>query len=271
MVTDDASRATSASFAVMFICATLVEYDAQLPTSTFFRSTTIGIGGCGLICAEADQGARVAPIVKASNVLFSMAGIVPDVAVPRRQGLQRGMSPSAPGPQVEFRYARGADCVAIVALVESAYRGETSRVGWTTEADLLGGQRTDAEDISSVLAEPDVRLLLATEGDTILGTVLLRRESDGLYLGMLAVQPRLQSIGLGRRLLAEAEARGRQEFGARRARMTVIEQRGDLIAWYERRGYARTGQTEPFPYDNPRFGMPKRDDLRFVVLAKDLD
>lgn len=268
MVTDDASRATSASFAVMLICATVVEYDAQLPTSTFFRSTTIGMGGCGLICAEADQGARAAPIVKASNVLFSMAGIVPDVAVPGGQGLQRAMPPS---PEVEFRYARGTDCVAIVALVESAYRGETSRMGWTTEADLLGGQRTDAEDIAGVLAEPEARLLLATEGDTILGTVLLRREPGGLYLGMLAVQPRLQSMGLGRRLLAEAEARGRQEFGARRARMTVIEQRGDLIAWYERRGYARTGQTEPFPYDNPRFGMPKREDLRFVVLAKDLE
>jgi ribosomal protein S18 acetylase RimI-like enzyme len=177
---------------------------------------------------------------------------------------------------VAFRYARATDCAAIVALVESAYRGESSRAGWTTEADLLGGQRTDVDDIAAILAEPESRLLLATQGDAILGSVLLRRERDGLdgldglYLGMLAVRPQLQAQGLGRRLLTEAESRGRQEFGAKRARMTVIEQRRDLIAWYERRGYGATGHTEPFPYDNPRFGLPKRDDLRFIVLAKDL-
>jgi len=180
------------------------------------------------------------------------------------------MSPSAPVPEVEFRYARPADCAGIVALVESAYRGDASRVGWTTEADLLGGQRTDVEDIAGILAEPDSRLLLATEGDAILGSVLVRREPDGLYLGMLAVRPELQSKGVGKRLLAEAEVRGYREFCARRARMTVIEQRGDLIAWYKRRGYVDTGHTEPFPYGNPRFGTPKRDDLRFIVMAKDL-
>lgn len=180
------------------------------------------------------------------------------------------MHPSPSSREVEFRYARATDAAAIVALVESAYRGDASRVGWTTEADLLGGQRTDLDDVAGILAEPDARLLLATEGDAIVGSVLLRREEDGLYLGMLAVRPQLQAKGLGKRLLAEAEARGRQEFGARRARMTVIEQRSDLIAWYQRRGYVDTGHTEPFPYDNPRFGAPKRDDLRFVVLAKDL-
>lgn len=171
---------------------------------------------------------------------------------------------------VAFRYARATDGAAIVALVESAYRGESSRAGWTTEADLLGGQRTDVDDIAAILAEPESRLLLATQGDAILGSVLLRRERDGLYVGMLAVRPQLQARGLGRRLLTEAESRGRQEFGVKRARMTVIEQRRDLIAWYERRGYVATGHTEPFPYDNPRFGLPKRDDLRFIVLAKDL-
>jgi ribosomal protein S18 acetylase RimI-like enzyme len=175
-----------------------------------------------------------------------------------------------PSPELAFRYAQATDCAAIVALVESAYRGEASRAGWTTEADLLGGQRTDVEDIASILAESDARLLLATEGDAILGSVLMRREPEGLYLGMLAVRPQLQAKGVGKRLLAEAEARGRHEFGARRSRMTVIEQRSELVAWYKRRGYVDTGHTEPFPYDNPRFGAPKRDDLRFVVLAKDL-
>jgi ribosomal protein S18 acetylase RimI-like enzyme len=180
------------------------------------------------------------------------------------------MHSSPSSSEVEFRYATAPDGVAIVALVESAYRGESSREGWTTEADLLGGQRTDVADVAASIADPEARLLLATEGDAIVGSVLLRREPDGLYLGMLAVRPQLQAKGLGRRLLAEAEARGRQEFGARRSRMTVIEQRSDLIAWYKRRGYVDTGHTEPFPYDNPRFGAPKRDDLRFVVLAKDL-
>jgi ribosomal protein S18 acetylase RimI-like enzyme len=180
------------------------------------------------------------------------------------------MAPDTSSPELTFRYAQATDCAAIVALVESAYRGEASRAGWTTEADLLGGQRTDAADIASILAEPDARLLLATQGDAILGSVLLRRDPEGLYLGMLAVRPRLQAKGVGKRLLAEAEARGRQEFGARRSRMTVIEQRSELIAWYKRRGYVDTGHTEPFPYDNPRFGAPKRDDLRFIALAKDL-
>jgi ribosomal protein S18 acetylase RimI-like enzyme len=170
--------------------------------------------------------------------------------------------------ETAFRYATPADCAAIVALVESAYRGGSSRAGWTTEADLLGGQRTDADEIAAILAEPHARLLLALDGGEILGCVLLRREREGAYLGMLAVRPQLQGGGLGKRLLGEAEARARSDLGATRIRMTVIEQRKELIAWYERRGYANTGRTEPFPYGNPRFGLPKRDDLRFVVLAK---
>jgi ribosomal protein S18 acetylase RimI-like enzyme len=171
---------------------------------------------------------------------------------------------------VQFRYATSADCEAIVALVESAYRGEVSRQGWTTEADLLGGQRTDAEEVAGILAEAEGRLLLAIEGNQILGCVLMRREPDGIYLGMLAVRPGLQARGLGKHLLGEAEDRARREFGAKQARMTVIEQRRELIAWYQRRGYVDTGDTEPFPYGNPRIGMPKRDDLRFIVMKKAL-
>jgi ribosomal protein S18 acetylase RimI-like enzyme len=172
--------------------------------------------------------------------------------------------------EIWFRYAVETDGAAIVALIESAYRGETSRAGWTTEADLLGGQRTDAEEIAELIRDPSSRVLLATQGDDILGCVLLRQEPAGAYLGMLAVRPGLQAKGMGKQILAEAEARARREFGSQHARMTVIEQRKELIAWYERRGYADTGRREPFPYGNPRFGLPKRDDLRFVVLAKAL-
>ena len=175
-----------------------------------------------------------------------------------------------PSQEIQFRYATPADCDAIVALVESAYRGEVSRQGWTTEADLLGGQRTDVQEISSILAEPGARLLLAIEGGQILGCVLLRREPEGIYLGMLAIRPRLQAKGLGKQLLGEAEARACREFGVKQARLTVIEQRQDLIAWYLRRGYADTGRTEPFPYGDPRFGTPKRNDLRFIVMKKAL-
>ena len=172
--------------------------------------------------------------------------------------------------ELEFRCATFADVTDVVVLVESAYRGDASRAGWTTEADLLDGQRTDTEELAGILKDTDARLLLATRGSEIVGCVLLRREATGAYIGMLAVRPLLQALGVGKRLLAEAENRARIEFGAKRSRMTVIEQRQDLIAWYVRRGYFVTTRTEPFPYGNPRFGLPRRTDLRFVVLEKPL-
>ena len=171
---------------------------------------------------------------------------------------------------LDFRCASLADVSDVVGLVESAYRGDASRAGWTTEADLLDGQRTDAEELTSIIKDTDARLLLATRGREILGCVLLRREAAGAYIGMLAVRPFLQATGIGKRLLAEAEKRARMEFAATRARMTVIEQRQELIAWYIRRGFLVTTRTEPFPYGNPRFGLPRRADLRFLVLEKAL-
>lgn len=180
------------------------------------------------------------------------------------------MKPVADTQKVEFRYATFADLTDVVVLVESAYRGDASRAGWTTEADLLDGQRTDAEELTGILNDTDARLLLATRGREIVGCVLLRREATGAYIGMLAVRPFLQALGIGKRLLAEAENRARIELAAKRSRMTVIEQRQDLIAWYVRRGYLVTTRIEPFPYDNPRFGLPRRMDLRFVVLEKTL-
>ena len=180
------------------------------------------------------------------------------------------MQPVTGAEELEFRYATSADVADVVGLVESAYRGDASRAGWTTEADLLDGQRTDAEELAGILADTDARLLLATRGRELVGCVLLRREATGAYIGMLAVRPFLQASGIGKHLLAEAEKRARIEFGAKRSRMTVIEQRQDLIAWYVRRGYLVTKCTEPFPYGNPRFGLPRRTDLRFVVLEKRL-
>jgi ribosomal protein S18 acetylase RimI-like enzyme len=172
---------------------------------------------------------------------------------------------------LSFRFAAAADVPAIVSVVESAYRGEASRVGWTTEADLLDGQRTDVEAVSAMMAAPDSVVLLAETDGVLAGCCHLeRRPADDVYFGMFAIRPGSQGQGWGRQVLAEAERLAAEEWNAARVVMTVIAQRDDLIAWYERRGYRRTGESRPFPYDDERFGIPRRPDLRFVVLAKPL-
>ena len=170
-----------------------------------------------------------------------------------------------------FRFAEARDVPAIVALVESAYRGDASREGWTTEADLLDGNRTDVQAVESVLAAPGSVMLLA-EADGLLAASchLDRHADDDVYLGMLAVQPSSQGQGWGRQILAEAERVARADWSASTMTMTVIAQRPELIAWYQRRGYLPTGETKPFPYDEDRGGVPRRSDLHFVVLAKPL-
>ncbi|WP_432541395.1 GNAT family N-acetyltransferase [Kineococcus sp. SYSU DK002] len=167
-----------------------------------------------------------------------------------------------------FREATAADVAAVVALVESAYRGESSRGGWTTEADLLEGQRTDAAGIGAVVDGADSVLLLAERGEDLLGCCELRRAGEGGYFGTFAVSPAAQGGGVGRRLLAHADAEAVRRWRAPFLEMTVIAQRGDLIAWYERLGFARTGDRKPFPYGDERFGRPLRDDLEFVVLRR---
>jgi ribosomal protein S18 acetylase RimI-like enzyme len=170
------------------------------------------------------------------------------------------------------RVATAADVPAIVDLVESAYRGDASRVGWTTEADLLDGQRTDADVVAEAVADTAGRILLATdESGHLVACCQVEPHGDGVcYFGMFAVRPTAQGSGIGRSMLAAAEAFGRDELGAGTMEMTVIAQRDEPIAWYERRGYARTDEVRPFPYGDERFGKPRRDDLHFVVLAKDL-
>src|SRR5262245_27016447 len=168
------------------------------------------------------------------------------------------------------RPATPADADAIVALVNSAYRGDSSRAGWTTEADLLGGQRVDVEGVIATVAAPDNVILLYEEEDGLQGCVQLERTGDDCYLGMLTVRPTKQSTGLGRRLLEAAERWAVQRWSSRSMHMTVIVQRLELIAWYERRGYRRTGTRKPFPYGDQRFGLPRRTDLEFDVLSKRL-
>ncbi|KQN91950.1 GCN5 family acetyltransferase [Sphingomonas sp. Leaf67] len=166
-----------------------------------------------------------------------------------------------------IRVATAADIPALHDLVESAFRGDAARAGWTHEADLLDGQRTDRAALADVIADPDRTILMT--GDAT-GCVQVSRIAPGLSaLGLLAVRPDVQAVGLGRRLVAAAEDYAARAHGAGRIEMTVIAARGELIAWYERQGYVRTGESRPFPMDDVRFGLP-RQSLSFIVLERGL-
>lgn len=167
-----------------------------------------------------------------------------------------------------FRHALPADIPAIVALVESAYRGESGLRGWTTESHLLDGRRTNDNDVAAVINRPHSCLLLAERDGRLLASCHVERQGKFGYFGMFAVDPSQQGGGLGKTVLAEAERVARERWHCRAMRMTVIVQRNELIAWYERRGYLRTAEYEPFPYGDERFGIPRRPDLRFEVLVK---
>lgn len=161
-----------------------------------------------------------------------------------------------------------ADAGELARLVNSAYRGDSSKKGWTTEADLLGGQRTNEAGIREMIAEPDSVILKYTSEEGLLqGCVYLKKKTDKLYLGMLTVSPELQTKGIGKQLLAAAESMAKNH-SCNTIEMTVISVRKELIAWYVRHGYAATGETAPFPTD-PKFGLPKQS-LEFIVLEKQL-
>ncbi|MFI6982304.1 GNAT family N-acetyltransferase [Embleya sp. NPDC050154] len=191
--------------------------------------------------------------------------MVPQDASTRTHEAPEGLIP------ISFRQADASHIPALVELVESAYRGDESRRGWTTEASLLEGQRTDADAVAAVVDGADSVMWIAERDGVLLGCCQLERRADSVaYFGMFAIRPGRQGGGLGRSLLAEAERVAVRLWGAERMQMTVIRQREELIAWYERRGFARTGVLSPFPYGNERFGRPLRDDLEFELLTKDL-
>lgn len=173
--------------------------------------------------------------------------------------------------ELTFRRASAEDVAALHALVHGAYRGDSARRGWTHEADLLDGARIDLATLKAIVGDPAQAVLLAERDGRLLGCVQVTDKGRGLaYLGMLTVDPALQGGGLGRSLISAAEAEARARFQADRMEMTVIVQRTELIDWYGRRGYLPTGEVRPFPATDPRFGLPKRDDLAFVVLARKL-
>ncbi|TGD80253.1 GNAT family N-acetyltransferase [Hymenobacter wooponensis] len=164
--------------------------------------------------------------------------------------------------------ATEADIPDIVALVNSAYRGDVSRQGWTTEAHLLDGQRTDAEDIRDLLTGPGGAILQArNEAGQLVGSVYVKEQQPDLYMGMLSVSPAHQGTGLGKRLMAAVEEHARQ-VGCTSLLISVISVRDELLAWYERHGFRRTGETIAFPTDT-RFGIPKQP-LKLLLLRKEL-
>ena len=172
--------------------------------------------------------------------------------------------------ELHFRAATPADLDAIVALVTSAYRGDSSRAGWTTEADFLDGNRIDAEVLRADIERPGSRVLLAERDGALLACAHVSEDDGAGYFGMFSVVPGLQGGGIGKQVLAECERIARDDWRLPAMRMTVIDIRDELIAFYERRGYRRTGILKPFPYGDERFGLPQRDDLRFEVLEKSL-
>jgi GNAT superfamily N-acetyltransferase len=167
-----------------------------------------------------------------------------------------------------FRPATLADIDALVLLVTSAYRGDVSKRGWTTEADMLDGQRIDPEVLRKDIERERSLIIIAEREAQLLACAHVAEENGAGYFGMFSVKPDLQGGGVGKLLLAEAERIARDEWRLPAMRMTVIDIRDELIAFYERRGYRRTGVTKPFPYGDERYGIPKRDDLRFEILEK---
>lgn len=159
------------------------------------------------------------------------------------------------------------DVPQIVELVNSAYRGDSSRAGWTTEADLLDGIRTSEKGLTDIIEQGHTILLLREgEQQALIGCVLLEKEPDSAYLGMLTVKPTRQGCGIGKLLLQAGESWA-QAHGLSRIRMTVITVRTELIDWYKRHGYEETGEHKPFPMNDPAFGLPKQP-LEFLVLEK---
>ncbi len=173
---------------------------------------------------------------------------------------------------LRFRPATTGDIDDIVALVQSAYRGESSRKGWTTEADLIDGQRTDAGLVREVLERPGAQILLA-ETDRLVGCAEIADftgPGGGTYFGMFAVDPALQGRGIGGAILDEIERVAREDRHSDRLVLVVISLRSEMVDLYLRRGFVPTGDMHPFPYGEERYGVPRRDDLELLEMAKDL-
>ena len=168
---------------------------------------------------------------------------------------------------LSFRHAEQGDAAFIADLVNSAYRGDTSRQGWTTEADLLQGKRINAEEVEKIIATDGSVILLCLQDRTVIGCVQLEKTPDAAYLGMFVVRPDLQGGGIGKTFMQAAEAHAQQLWGVKKIWMTVISVRQELLAYYQRRGYVRTGRIKPFPFANDKETALVAD-LQFEELEK---
>ena len=173
-----------------------------------------------------------------------------------------------------FQKAEISDASAIAQLINSAYRGETSRKGWTTEADLLEGLRTTTKEVAQIIKREDAFMLIGTHNNEIVATICCEWQAIGgsntAHFGMIAVKPSLQNKGHGKQMIAAAEALTRREWRVVGFTMTVISLRHTLIAFYEKLGYQRTGEFKDFPV-NPEMWQPKVEGLNLQYLAKLVD
>jgi GNAT superfamily N-acetyltransferase len=179
------------------------------------------------------------------------------------------MMVAMPQTPLDVRAATVDDAEAVAALVHSAYRSDESRRGWTSEAHLVGGQRADAAMVRHLVGlDDDVVLVAVGDEGAPFACCHLERRDAGAFLGMFAVRPEAQGGGVGRAMLAAAEGWARDRWGATTLEITVLNHRPELLAWYERCGFARTGEEHPFPYEDRRFGEPRRPDLVLLGMAK---
>ncbi|KAM0345496.1 hypothetical protein ACHAPU_006423 [Fusarium lateritium] len=191
-----------------------------------------------------------------------------------------------------FRPATPTDIPQLLPLIISAYRGPTSGAGWTTEGHLLADERISAETLRSKITDPSGVVFVAfasspsstgtstpeseaeTDGDSgsrlVACCEVLEKSDNKAYFGLFAVSPKLQAGGIGRQVLEYAENHAKRQWGAKTMVMHVIWTRAELIAWYIRRGYVRTGEKSPFPYAELVNGKALRDDLYFDHLEKEL-
>jgi len=168
---------------------------------------------------------------------------------------------------LKFHFATQTDIAAVVALVNRAYRGHDSVLGWTHEAHLLEGERLNSDQLGAQLKNVDASMLLAKKDNVLSGCMMLSHSAEKTYLGTFAVSPEMQGKGVGRAMLQHAEVIAGQQWGAQRLEMVVISQRQDLIAYYQRRGYFLSGDETDFPLDLD-VGIPKEERLTLTTLVK---
>ena len=165
-----------------------------------------------------------------------------------------------------FNFATIDDVPALATLIERAYRGPEAAKGWTNESEILTGPRSSPEEIAALIWDREARFVTARDGARIAACALLKKENGGAYFGMFAIDPDLQGSGLGKLMMGHCEEAARVLWGSRSMRLTVISLRTKLIEWYERRGYARTGESEPFPFETATGAL--RTDFDLTVLKK---